>query len=173
MKPLDAFSRDATKGDGFRSSCRSCAAEGNAGYRVSHVEAIRERLAAWYVKNRARAHNTQQAYRLANPEAVSQTERKWRQAHRPSVEASCERHRILKRTASGAGVTTAQWRDVLVESLGLCAYCNESKKLSMDHVEPLSTGGAHDVSNVVAACKSCNSSKHKSLLVVWLARRAA
>src|SRR6185312_14472498 len=38
-----------------------------------------------------------------------------------------------------------------------CAYCNgRSVPLELDHVQPRSRNGSNRVSNLVAACKSCN-----------------
>jgi len=45
-----------------------------------------------------------------------------------------------------------------------CAYCNEfvSRELrTVDHVIPLVAGGSHSSSNIVMACRDCNSSKSK------------
>ncbi|MEK5426963.1 HNH endonuclease [Cytobacillus sp. FSL R7-0680] len=46
---------------------------------------------------------------------------------------------------------------------GVCAYCEgkfEQSQLSMDHIIPLSKGGANTQSNIVVACQSCNKRKH-------------
>lgn len=43
-----------------------------------------------------------------------------------------------------------------------CQYCLKvftEKKLTIDHVVPLSKGGRHEWTNVVAACSSCNNIK--------------
>ncbi len=43
-----------------------------------------------------------------------------------------------------------------------CQYCHNKfseKKLTIDHVVPLSKGGKHDWSNVVTACSACNNKK--------------
>lgn len=41
-----------------------------------------------------------------------------------------------------------------------CAYCGaQPERLTLDHLLPVARGGAHTASNVVPACKSCNSSK--------------
>ena len=40
-----------------------------------------------------------------------------------------------------------------------CRYCGSKKTLSLDHVIPPRLGGGHDPSNLVAACRSCNSRK--------------
>lgn len=108
-----------------------------------------------YVKNRERCLALDAAYAIAHPErkAVARAKRRARLASAP-----------------GDGVTVAQWEAVLNDSLGLCAYCNERKPLTLDHIEPLARGGAHDVTNIAAACKPCNCSKNETPLLVWLAR---
>ncbi len=44
----------------------------------------------------------------------------------------------------------------------MCQYCGQKfgeKKLTIDHIQPLSRGGKHEWSNVVAACSPCNNKK--------------
>ena len=119
----------------------------------------------------------QRAYRAANPERVLKRQRAYNEATR---DARCARsrakyaadpsrllvhyqkRRARKSSAPGSGIAAEQWKQILSDWGHRCAYCMvESKytKLSMDHVDPLCTGGAHDESNIVPACKSCNSSK--------------
>lgn len=38
-------------------------------------------------------------------------------------------------------------------------------------IQPLSSGGAHDVDNLTACCKTCNRSKRDLPLLVWMAQR--
>ncbi|WP_386681890.1 HNH endonuclease [Loktanella sp. R86503] len=40
-----------------------------------------------------------------------------------------------------------------------CHYCGSTGSLTMDHVVPKSLGGSDHYSNLVAACRTCNSSK--------------
>lgn len=56
-----------------------------------------------------------------------------------------------------------------------CAYCKEPARGLPDpeHVVPLSRGGRNDMSNLVAACKQCNSDKRDLLLPEWAANRRA
>lgn len=52
-----------------------------------------------------------------------------------------------------------------------CAYCGESSDdLCADHVIPLSRGGTNHESNLVCACRPCNSSKSDLLLSEWRGR---
>lgn len=173
MKPVGAFSKDAQKADGLRSSCRECKAAENAAHRKMYGARIKATLAAWYLRNKERVRANQMAWRAANPKLASAIEARWKRFNPASVAASCERHRVLKRDAPGDGVSANQWKIVLADSMGLCAYCSERKPLTMDHVDPLSRGGAHDVTNVVPACASCNASKGNKTLLTWLALRAA
>src|SRR5215207_9416700 len=53
--------------------------------------------------------------------------------------------------------------DVWDESGGRCHYCQEAlhplRDFTVDHVIPVARGGSDDRSNLVAACRRCNSSK--------------
>ena len=55
-----------------------------------------------------------------------------------------------------------------------CMYCKVQmgkSPLSIDHFEPLETGGANDTSNFLSACKSCNKKKGSVDPRVWCADR--
>ena len=54
-------------------------------------------------------------------------------------------------------------RTVLARDDHRCAYCGSGAD-TVDHVRPRSRGGAHDWSNVVAACARCNHRKADHLL---------
>lgn len=52
-------------------------------------------------------------------------------------------------------------REAYARQGGRCAYCDEQdlRRMTGDHAIPLAQGGAHDLNNIVAACKRCNSMK--------------
>ena len=53
---------------------------------------------------------------------------------------------------------------------GVCYYCRlrfPARDLTMDHVVPIVRGGKSTKSNIVPACKSCNSKKHYLLPAEW------
>ena len=141
-------------------------------YRAANSEKVRSRDAAYYAANTERVNARNTAYYAANATRGRACAAAWHKANPVACFAARARRRALKLAAPGRGVTAAQWQDVLDAARGLCAYCNERKPLTMDHIEPLSLGGAHDIDNIAAACQSCNSSKNDAPLVVWLARRA-
>ena len=49
-----------------------------------------------------------------------------------------------------------------------CCYCGSSINLSVDHIFPRSKGGENKGENYVWSCRSCNSSKGSSDMLVWL-----
>lgn len=55
-----------------------------------------------------------------------------------------------------------------------CAYCKQPTNGTPDpeHVLPLSRGGRNDMSNLVAACRACNTDKGDLTLTEWAASRA-
>jgi 5-methylcytosine-specific restriction endonuclease McrA len=77
--------------------------------------------------------------------------------------------------------TDAQWRAMMKEWDYRCAYCGRHRKefrdpstrtdLEIDHILPIGHPRAsNDESNIVPACKTCNSSKSDSDLIVWAKR---
>jgi len=53
---------------------------------------------------------------------------------------------------------------------GICYYCGKkisSGEFTMDHIIPLSKGGKSIKSNIVLACKNCNSNKKNFLPTEW------
>lgn len=52
-----------------------------------------------------------------------------------------------------------------------CSYCGGDGG-SMDHIDPVNSGGDHHWSNMTGACQSCNSSKReREDLLVWMFER--
>lgn len=128
----------------------------HAKYRAANPEKVRERTAK---------------YRAENPEKARAASARWKGANPDKRCAHKAKRRALKLNAPGRGVTAAQWRKILDGSLGICAYCNERRPLTMDHIEPLALGGEHDIDNITAACGPCNCSKCDTPLLLWLAKK--
>jgi hypothetical protein len=55
----------------------------------------------------------------------------------------------------------------LKENRGVCTYCNRESDTTFDHIIPRDKGGPDEISNMVPACQSCNSSKSNSDLLDW------
>ena len=50
-------------------------------------------------------------------------------------------------------------REVLRRDNHSCQYCGSNRRLTLDHVMPVSRGGQHTWNNVVTACERCNQRK--------------
>lgn len=81
--------------------------------------------------------------------------------HREKIRAAFRAWRAAKKMAAGTH-SISQWL-ARVEFYGWrCFYCHRhltSATLTCDHRIPLSKGGSNFASNLVPACKTCNSSK--------------
>jgi 5-methylcytosine-specific restriction endonuclease McrA len=66
------------------------------------------------------------------------------------------------RDASHRELGLQKWKDQRIRVLKrdgyICAYCGQEAD-QVDHVIPRKVGGTHDLDNLVACCKSCNSKK--------------
>lgn len=68
--------------------------------------------------------------------------------------------RVLARLSESHGGPWRKWWHEVTEKHGrLCVYCRCVMADSLDHVMPRSRGGSDDPSNLVPACRPCNSSK--------------
>ena len=146
----------------------------NAKYRKAHLERVRTNTTAWrkaypekikasraaYYKTHLKQTKVRQMlWKKANRDHVNGYARTWSKANLEKRSTCNQRRRALKRGAPGSH-TTEQWLALIIEYDHKCAYCRDAKSLTRDHVIPLSCGGSNDISNIVPACRSCNSSKH-------------
>lgn len=159
---------------------------------VAHREECIARSRAWYRDNTDRAKAAMVAWAAAHPKRVkahraSRVEKKRaedRNYSRLHAAANRERatvwnreHKSDRKTTyvarvktAGGSHTLAEWEALLDSYHGLCVYCLRPTT-GRDHVVPLSRGGPNDIDNIVPACRSCNSRKHRMPLLVWLAVR--
>ena len=101
----------------------------------------------------------QKAYRLANRERRAETDRAWRAAN-PEKRQAWEGLRRARKLGAIGTITSGQWASIKAAYAWRCAYCGKMPaSLTQDHVIPLSLGGSHTPTNIVPACRSCNSSK--------------
>jgi len=102
-----------------------------------------------YARYKKRAIASVRKYQDANPDKIR------------LIRRACSKRRHGK-IVSGPGITTAQLRALWAAHDHKCAYCTLPAETN-DHMIPLSRGGAHDISNIVPACRSCNFRKHTKM----------
>lgn len=84
--------------------------------------------------------------------------RKYRREHPEWAQAAKQRRRAREIGAAGH-FTEQEWSDLKKKYKNKCAVCKEQKKLTIDHIVPLSKGGTNYIENIQPLCLSCNSRK--------------
>jgi hypothetical protein len=91
-----------------------------------------------------------QKWRIANPEK-----------YRIRNKIGNARRRAYLLSVGGGKVTQNQILELVIIQKNKCYWCDkEMIKYTLDHFEPLSKGGANDITNIVLACGKCNCSKN-------------
>lgn len=114
-----------------------------------------------------RANRIKQAkmWSAENSQARKLIEARYRRTHRQQQNLRTQNYRARKRQATVDGwvATMDWWRSLVARFGGLCAYCGKERKLTLEHVVPISRGGLHAPDNIVPACGSCNYRKRNKL----------
>jgi len=112
------------------------------------------------------------AYREANPEKIRAGNKRWREANesyarlkaanpeRLAIKAARTKASYRARKAMAIGnISTSEWQAIVDRQRGKCAKCGKARKLSLDHIVPLSRGGCNLPHNAQGLCSPCNSRK--------------
>jgi 5-methylcytosine-specific restriction endonuclease McrA len=144
-------------------------AQAKANYE-KNKEQIKKRLAVYMDKKRQ------------DPEWVAKEKergrQKWHKATPAQKEAwrrRTQRRQSRKNLQRVGTVSAADWDAILRIWDHSCAYCGQRLEVNefgnvivdVEHVVPLSRGGAHSVGNLVPSCEPCNQRKSTKLLVEW------
>lgn len=118
-------------------------------YRNKYPEIYRESSKKWAANNRERVKKNIKHFYNINPEKSSEYSKNKRARKWGNTEAS---------------FTIKEWQLMKEAYKYCCVYCHkEFKRLTQDHIIPLSKGGTHIGSNILPACQSCNSKKHANM----------
>lgn len=138
-------------------------------YEQAYREAHREERRAYGRAHRAEHRTYEQAYRETHRE-----ERRAYNAARYAADPEMSAVRTAAQTANRAAkLAGAPGRITATDVLAVwaarqCAYC-DGDGIGLDHVLPLSRGGANEPANLVRCCGDCNSRKGRRTPEEWLA----
>lgn len=80
-----------------------------------------------------------------------------------------------RRGEAAPELTHQEWKEIMIFFGGECAYCGctpkKQDRLTRDHLEARSAGGATRQDNIVPACRSCNSSKGADDFKNWFMKQ--
>ena len=125
---------------------------------------------AWQKRNPERTKEIHRNWVKKNPEYYKLRARKWRKEHpnanrdwyrnntKKSV-AKCSKRRA-QNAGNGGSFTAEEFTALCIKYNGKCLCCKKRRKLTADHVIPISKGGSSYIANIQPLCKPCNSRKH-------------
>jgi 5-methylcytosine-specific restriction endonuclease McrA len=122
---------------------------------------------AWQRKNRGRYRAYQAKWRAAHREELKEyfsyaARLKREPNYKHNLRQAEYRRRALEKSSVGS-FTAKEWIAVCDRQKHRCAMCNKRKRLTVDHVIPLSKGGSNFITNIQGLCHSCNSKKGAKL----------
>lgn len=128
----------------------------------------KEYQARFLKKHRNRILAQQQTYRANNRQAMRDRSRQWRKRNpdKLAAQAARKRARKLSLQIGDQQPITAFYKFVKSAARIKCYWCKRSTRKGgrqVDHILPLSAGGAHAIWNLCCACTKCNQRKHTSL----------
>ena len=173
--PASGFHKEAAKGDGLRSFCKSCSRKLYLSQAEKHRK--RGRLRMRRLRQVAEFREQERTYRKVNNESIKTYHRGWysrnvercrefnRRSRRNNLDT--DRAKSARRRAriagNGGNFTPGEWRDLKHRSGNSCLCCGRKDvALQADHVIPISKGGTNDIGNIQPLCGDCNKTKRQS-----------
>lgn len=156
---LEYFPPNKNLSYGVHSYCRRC-----------HNKQTRESKR----RNKARNAEYNRQYYQSHKEEFAERQRK-DLANKPERFQSAVLRRRAKRRELPRDFTAQDWIRCKNYWNGCCCYCGNQagfwNPISADHFIALSKGGGTITTNMIPACKSCNSSKHDDTPLDFLTRK--
>jgi len=161
--------------DGLAGKCKECKNAESREYNIIHKKEIAEHLKVYrkvyYEKNKEKFSSRQKAKYKMDKEGYAKRAKEYQKKHRLLLTINEQKHRAKKAKLPHT-LTEEQWQSIKAYFNNKCAYCGEEKPLAQDHFYPLYLGGEYAISNIICACKRCNSSKHSSTFMEWYPKQA-
>lgn len=182
-KPVKQFSKHKGHQDGYQSQCKSCvkeyaqSEEGKQAFERYRQSEKGKR----YKKLWGQSVAGKQAYRrYAQSDKGKQVKRRYAQSDKgKQAQRKKKATRNTHKTEAGGSYTTDQWHALCKFYNFRCLKCNKKlpfKKLTLDHIKPISRGGSSHIWNTQPLCGKCNTSKgdkeidYRKTLPDWLNR---
>lgn len=133
-------------------------------YRATHREATKKQRAEHYLIHRDERLAKDKKYRDTHRERISKRARCWRENHRLEIHAgnAARKAMLIGATIGNIAEITEIYRHAKEDKKVRCYLCGKLIPIGhrhVDHVLPISKGGAHRPSNLAVACDTCNLSK--------------
>jgi 5-methylcytosine-specific restriction endonuclease McrA len=138
-----------------KASCTECLAE------KSRSAEKKEYDKQYLVKNAYRIRNRQKKYHHEHKKQRNEKVKQWQVLNADKVRAYKNNYKYRRRAKEASGAT---WSDLNLwekSQKKVCYWCGSkcADNYHVDHYEPLSKGGLHEIENLVIACATCNLTK--------------
>lgn len=118
----------------------------------------KEQRSIWRKNNPDKHREEQRVHYRRHKEEVAKRVRDYKEEH-PYNFSRYQAARATRKTKSGGSYTSEEWFTLCFAVGFRCLCCGEIKKLTADHVVPISKGGTSWLYNIQPLCLSCNASK--------------
>lgn len=133
-------------------------------YYKENAEALLSKQRRYREENSKRIRANERRRREENPDKVSRSQQRWRKENAPLLAAHAANRRARKAAATIGNPVAIKERVAAIYEEA-CVWCGATDNIHVDHIIPLSKGGAHSVENLQALCSSCNQKKGNKLPV--------
>lgn len=191
-KKLSGFSKRKISKDGLNTWCKVCRRMEASKYRDKNRKKINEQYRKYYQNNKEKLLACKKKYyeenkekwlankkkynkkwyedspeyykkwRLANPEKCKEHSKKWKKANPEKCKEHLRKYRA-QRVAVAENYTKADESYTRQIFQNRCYNCGSTKKICVDHNNPLSKGFPLTKKNAVLLCSGCNSRKHDKM----------
>ena len=149
--------------------------EENKEYMKKYYEEHKEEAREYYEEHKEKLTEYRKKYREEHKEEKKKYDKKYYKTPQGQVVMFNGSNRRRQRIEQqGNGITTEQWLEMMKFFDWKCAYSGEyiggeknQSIRSIDHIEPLVKGGAHEIWNLVPMYRPYNSSKQEKDLDEW------
>lgn len=168
-KPLSEYHKDKGGTDGYRAQCKPCRSGYMQGYYAENIDRRKE-----YVRDRL-ANNTEHVRAIDKARYERDKDKRIALA----TEAVHIRRARMAAVDYDPGITDTSLRKIHGDN---CCYCGvlmdfkrgkrgsiKPTRATIEHILPISKGGAHTWANTTLACHQCNVSKNARTIDEWSA----
>ena len=163
-KALTEFGKHSGGRNGLQPSCKECRSVDHKAWREANKDRHAAKNAAWNEANKDRRATTGAAWYEANKDRKAATGAAWHAANLDKVAASTHRYRARKASNGVNLVTAAETAAIIAQP---CMACDAPAPSTVEHLIPISRGGAHTIGNLAPLCQPCNSSKRDMTWAEW------
>lgn len=119
----------------------------------------------WNLNNPEKCREQKRRARQRNPERVRFLSRAWAAKNKIKIKATnCNALAKRRSDREIKNIRNSDLVKIMIDANGVCSYCGQNSKPSLDHKIPLSRGGKHEIKNIAVVCLKCNSRKGEKTL---------